>query len=260
MGVDGAAVTFAVGLILVAVFMAIYVLRAGRYRSFGLFHNFRRPNVKEIRNLLRLGVPISLNLVLDSGFYGGIALLMGQIGHVALAAHQLVINYATLIFMIPVGLSSAIMVRIGQSVGRSDFAEVRFRGWLGITVATVLIMPSVVFMIFFPEIIISIYTSDSEVVPVATALFMIAALFQIFDGLYMTGAGALRGMKDTKGPMWISVLAYWLIGFPVAWFLGSRLGPEGLWYGMVIGVGLTGILLGWRFELKALGLRNSNAG
>ena len=260
MGVDGAAVTFAVGLILVAVFMAIYVLRAGRYRSFGLFHNFRRPNVKEIRNLLRLGVPISLNLVLDSGFYGGIALLMGQIGHVALAAHQLVINYATLIFMIPVGLSSAIMVRIGQSVGRSDFAEVRFRGWLGITVATVLIMPSVVFMIFFPEIIISIYTSDSEVVPVAAALFMIAALFQIFDGLYMTGAGALRGMKDTKGPMWISVLAYWLIGFPVAWFLGSHLGPEGLWYGMVIGVGLTGILLGWRFELKALGLRNSNAG
>ena len=259
MGVDGAALTFAVGLVLAAVLMTVYVFRARRYRQFGLFQRFRSPNLIEIRNLLRLGVPISVNLVLDSGFYGGISLLMGQMGHAALAAHQLVINYATLIFMIPVGLSSAIMVRVGQSLGRSDFAEVRFRGWLGITASTVLIVPSVVFVIFFPEIIISVYTSDPEVVTVATALLMVAAFFQIFDGLYMTGAGALRGMKDTKGPMWISILAYWLIGFPIAWFLGSHLGPEGLWYGMVAGIGLTAILLGWRFELKSVSLRDSHA-
>ena len=80
---------------------------------------------------------------------------------------------------------------------------------------------------------------------------MVAALFQLFDGLYMAGAGALRGLKDVNAVMWISVLSYWVVGFPDAWILGMNWGPTGLWYGMVVGIGLTAILLGWRFEVKS---------
>ena len=176
---------------------------------------------------------------------------MGRFGHVALAAHQLVINFATVIFMVAVGISSAVMARVGQSVGSGNMAEVRLRGWLGIATATVLMLPSVLFMFMFPGIIASIYTSEPGVTDVAVSLLKAAALFQLFDGLYMAGAGALRGLKDVTAVMWISVLSYWVVGFPVAWIMGLNWGPVGLWYGMVVGIGLTAILLGWRFELKS---------
>ena len=135
--------------------------------------------------------------------------------------------------------------------GGGNMAEVRLRGWGGIATATVLMLPSVLFMTMFPGIIASIYTSEPEVTDIAVSLLMVAALFQLFDGLYMAGAGALRGLKDVNAVMWISVLAYWVVGFPVAWVLGINWGPTGLWYGMVVGIGLTAILLGWRFELKS---------
>ena len=251
LGVDGAALTFAGGMILAAILLSGYMLFTPKYRDLGLFDGLTFPVFARLGVLFRLGVPISISLVLDSAFFNAINLLMGRYGHVALAAHQLVINFATVIFMVAVGISSAVMARVGQSVGSGNVAEVRLRGWIGIATATVLMLPSVLFMTMFPGIIASIYTSEPEVTDIAVSLFMVAALFQLFDGLYMAGAGALRGLKDVNAVMWISVLAYWVVGFPVAWILGVNWGPTGLWYGMVVGIGLTAILLGWRFELKS---------
>jgi MATE family multidrug resistance protein len=251
LGVDGAALTFAGGMILAAISLSGYMLLTPKYRELGLFDGLTFPVFTRLGALFRLGVPISCSLVLDSAFFNAINLLMGRFGHVALAAHQLVINFATVIFMVAVGISSAVMARVGQSVGSGNMAEVRLRGWIGIATATVLMLPSVLFMTMFPGIIASIYTSEPEVTDIAVSLLMVAALFQLFDGLYMAGAGALRGLKDVNAVMWISVLAYWVVGFPVAWILGVNWGPTGLWYGMVVGIGLTAILLGWRFELKS---------
>jgi MATE family multidrug resistance protein len=251
LGVDGAALTFAGGMILAAILLSGYMLFTPRYRDLGLFDGLTFPVFARLGALFRLGVPISISLVLDSAFFNAINLLMGRFGHVALAAHQLVINFATVIFMVAVGISSAVMARVGQSVGSGNVAEVRLRGWIGIATATVLMLPSVLFMTMFPGIIASIYTSEPEVTDIAVSLLMVAALFQLFDGLYMAGAGALRGLKDVNAVMWISVLSYWVVGFPVAWILGINWGPTGLWYGMVVGIGLTAILLGWRFEIKS---------
>jgi MATE family multidrug resistance protein len=251
LGVDGAALTFAGGMILTTILMGGYMLATSRYRDLGLFDGLTFPVFARLGVLFRLGVPISISLVLDSAFFNAINLLMGRFGHVALAAHQLVINFATVIFMVAVGISSAVMARVGQSVGSGNMAEVRLRGWVGIATATVLMLPSVLFMTMFPGIIASIYTSEPEVTDIAVSLLMVAALFQLFDGLYMAGAGALRGLKDVNAVMWISVLSYWVVGFPVAWILGINWGPTGLWYGMVVGIGLTAILLGWRFEIKS---------
>ena len=251
LGVDGAALAFAGGMILTAILLSGYMLFTPKYRDLGLFDGLTFPVFARLGVLFRLGVPISVSLVLDSAFFNAINLLMGRFGHVALAAHQLVINFATVIFMVAVGISSAVMARVGQSVGSGNVAEVRLRGWIGIATATVLMLPSVLFMTMFPGIIASIYTSEPEVTDIAVSLLMVAALFQLFDGLYMAGAGALRGLKDVNAVMWISVLAYWVVGFPVAWILGINWGPTGLWYGMVVGIGLTAILLGWRFEVKS---------
>ena len=251
LGVDGAALTFAGGMILAAILLSGYMLFTPKYRDLGLFDGLTFPVFARLGALFRLGVPISISLVLDSAFFNAINLLMGRFGHVALAAHQLVINFATVIFMVAVGISSAVMARVGQSVGSGNMAEVRLRGWVGIATATVLMLPSVLFMTMFPGIIASIYTSEPEVTDIAVSLLMVAALFQLFDGLYMAGAGALRGLKDVNAVMWISVLSYWVVGFPIAWILGINWGPTGLWYGMVVGIGLTAILLGWRFEIKS---------
>ena len=251
LGVDGAALTFAGGMILAAILLSGYMLFTPKYRDLGLFDGLTFPVFARLGELFRLGVPISISLVLDSAFFNAINLLMGRFGHVALAAHQLVINFATVIFMVAVGISSAVMARVGQSVGSGNVAEVRLRGWIGIATATVLMLPSVLFMTMFPGIIASIYTSEPEVTDIAVSLLMVAALFQLFDGLYMAGAGALRGLKDVNAVMWISVLSYWVVGFPIAWILGINWGPTGLWYGMVVGIGLTAILLGWRFEVKS---------
>ena len=251
LGVDGAALTFAGGMILAAILLSGYMLFTPKYCDLGLFYGLTFPVFARLGVLFRLGVPISISLVLDSAFFNAINLLMGRFGHVALAAHQLVINFATVIFMVAVGISSAVMARVGQSVGSGNMAEVRLRGWVGIATATVLMLPSVLFMTMFPGIIASIYTSEPEVTDIAVSLLMVAALFQLFDGLYMAGAGALRGLKDVNAVMWISVLSYWVVGFPVAWVLGINWGPTGLWYGMVVGIGLTAILLGWRFEIKS---------
>ena len=258
LGVDGAALTFTGGLILVAILLSGYMLLTPKYRDLGLFTGLTFPVFARVGVLFRLGVPISISLILDSAFFNAINLLMGRFGHVALAAHQLVINYTTVIFMVAVGISSAVMARVGQSVGSGNIAEVRLRGWLGVATATVLMLPSVLFMIMFPRMITSIYTSEPGVTDVAVSLLMAAALFQLFDGLYMAGAGALRGLKDVTAVMWISVLSYWIVGFPVAWIMGLNWGPVGLWYGMVVGIGLTAILLGWRFELKSRQLLASN--
>ena len=251
LGVDGAALMFSAGMILTAILMGGYMLATPQYRALGLFDGLTLPVSARLGALFRLGIPIALSLVLDSGFYSAMNLLMGRFGHVALAAHQLVINFATVIFMVAVGISSAIMARVGHSVGSGNIAEVRFRGWLGIATATVLTLPAVLFMVTYPEIIVGIYTSDPQVADIAVSLLVVAAMFQLFDGLYMAGAGALRGLKDVNAVMWISVLSYWVIGFPIAWIMGMNWGPIGLWYGMVLGIGLTAVLLGWRFEVKS---------
>jgi len=170
-----------------------------------------------------------------------------------LAAHQVAINYATLVFMIPVGLSHAIMVRVGQAIGRRQVARARFRGCLGIVTVVVLLIPFSILVALAPEFVIHIYTRDSAVVPAAAMLLAVAVVFVVMDGVKIAGEGALRGLKETTSPMVISLFSYWLVGFPAAWLLGIYwdVGPVGLWYGMVLGMVLAAMLMSARFLTKA---------
>ncbi|MDP6416815.1 MAG: MATE family efflux transporter, partial [Gammaproteobacteria bacterium] len=223
MGVGGAALSATIQSTLTALCMAAYVVKTKRYQSFNLFRDFSGPDVVEIVKMTRLGLPIAVTMVLDSSFFSVIALLMGQLGHIGLAAHQVVLNYATIVFMIPVGLSSAIMVRVGQSMGRGEVEQARFRGWLGMAIVVVLLVPFTLLAALVPEFVIHIYTRDSEVVPLAVVLMTVVSGFVVFDGLKIAGEGALRGMKETTSPMIISLVSYWFVGFPVAWLLGFNL-------------------------------------
>lgn len=253
LAVNGAALASTICLWLTAGLLLVYVATAGRYHHLKLLREFSRPSLIEIGKLARLGLPVAGLLILEAGFFNAIALMMGSLGQTALAAHNVVMNYVTLIFMIPVGLANALMVRVGQAMGESGVAEARFRGLVGIGVASGAMVVSALVIVMFPQAIIGLYTADPSVAATAAVLLVCAALFQLSDGIQITSAGALRGLQDTNVPMFISGGAYWLVGVPASWWLGMYLerGPLGLWLGLILGLIVSATLLGARFLLKS---------
>jgi MATE family multidrug resistance protein len=251
MGVEGAAANLILVMSLNALGMLLYVVMSRRYRARELWRSFSRPDAGLIA-LLKLGIPIAGTLILDTSFFTAIALMMGKIGHVWLAAHQVAINYATVAFMIPVSLSSATMARVGQAIGQNNPWLARARGVLGISCALLLVVPSILIIFIFPEWVAGLYTDDAEVIMAAVPLLFAAAFLQIFDATYITAQGALRGFKDVNGPLMIS-FSFWAVGLPAAWGLGWGLnwGAPGLWWGMIAGVAATAVLLIWRFHWRA---------
>nr|MDJ0892769.1 MATE family efflux transporter [Gammaproteobacteria bacterium] len=199
--------------------------------------------------LLQLGLPIALVTVLEVGLFAAVGLLMGSLGAQAIAAHQIAINYAALMFMIPLGISMATTVRVGQASGAGYALAARRAGLVGMAMATAAMVVSALVMLAFPDLIVSIYTTDQTVAELAKSLLLMAALFQVSDGLQVGALGALRGLKDTRVPAMVTFVAYWLVGLPLAWSLGvaQALGPQGLWVGLVAGLSIAAIMLSLRF-------------
>jgi multidrug resistance protein, MATE family len=249
LGAVGAAWSTAIGQWIGAVCIFGWIFSTRRLPDIRSRDAWARPDVPRILELLRLGMPISITMIMETSLFSAVAVLMGRFGVVPLAAHQIAINYAALMFMVPVGLTLAITVRVGQALGAGDRSAARFRGFLGIGVSAAFMGCSAIFMIFFPEFIASIYTQDTEVIVLAASLLTLAAIFQLFDGLQVAAIGALRGFKDTTRPMLISVVTYWFCGFPLSWYTAFELGlgPRGLWMGLVAGLLLAALLLNLRY-------------
>ncbi|TVQ41796.1 MAG: MATE family efflux transporter [Wenzhouxiangella sp.] len=220
-----------------------------RYRPFRLYERFSRPNWREIGATIRLGLPIGVMVFLEGGLFVGTALLIGTLGALPVAAHQVAMNYAGLMFMVPVGLSGAITVRVGNAIGRGDPDGARRAGLVGMGCAVTFGLFSAVIIFLFPEWIVAMYTSEPEVRALAVHLLFFAAVFQLADCLQASAAGALRGLKDTRMPMIYSVIAYWGVGMTSGWYLTFRLdwGPAGMWVGIIIGLSVASVLLGTRF-------------
>ncbi|MEE8368235.1 MAG: MATE family efflux transporter [Thermoanaerobaculia bacterium] len=225
--------------------MLIYVAKHPDYRRLALFRSlepFRREHVSEI---LRVGIPIGLSLFIETGLFAAVSLLIGSLGTVIVAGHQVALNFAALTFMVPLGISMAITIRVGNAVGRGDLKEAKFAGFVGIglTVAVQFVSASIMFTM--PQAISQIYTRDPAIIAIAVQLLFLAAIFQLSDGLQVGCAGALRGYKDTQIPMRLTIVAYWLVGLPLGYFLGLRLGygAEGVWIGLIFGLSLAALLL-----------------
>lgn len=228
--------------------MLILVRMDPGYRGYGLFQQRAWPHWQELRPLLVLGLPIGVGLFLESAIFATVALLLGRLGAVATAAYQIALNLAGMVFMIPLGLSMATTVRVGHAVGAGDPQAARLRGWLGIAISG-LIMGIIGVLIFLNRYSIAhLYTDDAAVAVVAASLLRLAALFQVSDGLQVAALGALRGFKDTRLPLVIVIIAYWLLAFPLA-CLGIHwgLGPSGPWLGLVVGLTVAAVLLNLRF-------------
>ncbi len=204
---------------------------------------------------VKLGLPIGLQLQLEFAAFGVIALLMGSLGTIEVAAHQVALNLAALTYMVPLGVSAASAVRVGHAVGRGDPDGARRAAASGLLCGAGFMACCAVVFLSFPSVLAGLYTSVGEVAALTAALIPIAGFFQVFDGLQAVSAGVLRGLGDTRAPMVVNLVGFWLVGMPVSVTLcfGLGLGPEGLWWGLVAGLGAVAIILLLRVTARLRG-------
>jgi len=226
-----------------------YMFTHRHYHPFGLFSRFETPNWSEIAVLLRLGLPIAVSISIEGGLFVGAALLIGRLGPLPSAAHLIAINFSALLFMIPLGLASAITIRVGNAMGRGDASAARNAGIIGLLIVVCLQCFNMTVMFLFPSVIVGIYGGEAAVAALAVSLLFYAGVFQLPDGIQICAAGALRGLKDTKVPMFYNLVAYWLVGMGLGYYLTfqAKLGPAGMWIGMIAGLTSGALLLTGRF-------------
>ncbi|MFN2398606.1 MAG: MATE family efflux transporter [Gemmatimonadaceae bacterium] len=195
--------------------------------------------------MLVLGVPIGFQHQLEYGVFAVVAVLMGQLGTTQVAAHQVAINLASLTFMVPLGISAAAAVRAGHAVGRGDPEQAARSAWASLAFGGAFMLLSAFAFIIAPGVLARIYTSDGAVLALAISLIPIAGVFQVFDGLQAVAAGVLRGMGDTRVPLYANLIGFWLVGMPVSLLLGftAGTGPTGLWWGLVVGLAVVALFL-----------------
>jgi MATE family multidrug resistance protein len=199
-----------------------------------------------------VGVPIGTQQWLEFGVFGAAGLLMGLLGTVAVASHQVALQLAAMTFMIPVGVAQATGVVVGQAVGREDPAGARRAVGAGMATATAFMSFTAVMFLTVPGPLARAFSTDATVVAAAAALLPIAGVFQVFDGVQVAAAGALRGIGDTRVPMLLNLFGFWIIGLPTCALLGFRvgLGPRGVWWGLALGIGVVGVLLLFRIRRR----------
>jgi MATE family multidrug resistance protein len=209
-----------------------------------------------IRRLIMLGLPAALQFTLESGVFATVTALIARLGAVPLASHQIALNTVALTYMVPLGISSAAAVRVGQAIGRKDPSGAHDAGTTAIFLGAAFMAGASLALLAFPRWIALMYTPDEMVIRATTTLLAAGAAFQLFDGIQTVATGALRGAGDTRTPMLCHFTAYWVIGLPLgAWLCFRRSwGAFGLWAGLSLALILIGIvlLIVWRRVVRQL--------
>ena len=201
--------------------------------------------LQPLLRMVRLGLPIGAQHTLEFGAFALVALMMGWMGTRQMAGHQVAINLAALTFMVPLGVGDAASVLVGQGVGREDPEGTRGAARAAFACGIAFMTVAGIAFLSLPEELARLYSRDPGVVAVASALIPIAGVFQVFDGTQVVAGGVLRGLGDTRAPMVANFLGYWVVAIPLSAYLGFylQLGPAGLWWGLVVGLGLVGTSL-----------------
>jgi multidrug resistance protein, MATE family len=250
MGLNGAAWATLISRIVMAIAIAYYVWNSKRYKAYKIRINFKGLNFPLISKMLNIGVPTGFQFIFEVGAFSTAAIMMGWIGVNALAAHQIAINLASISYMMASGISTAAMIRVSNLLGKSDFQSMREAGFVSFIMVGVFMAFSAVVFFVFKEFLPSLYIQDLDVIELSASLLIIAGLFQLSDGIQVVGLGALRGMSDVKVPTYFTLVAYWVIGLPLGYFFAFVLGlnEQGIWFGLLIGLTITGLLLLYRFH------------
>ncbi len=254
LGIRGSAVATVAVQSAGALAFAIYAARAGALRRFRLFSRFWRPDWPAFAQVFRLGAPIGLTSLAEGGLFHASAVMMGWIGTVQLGAHGIALEATAMAFMVHLGLSSAATIRIGNAAGAGDGRAMRDAGLVAVTISAFFGVAVVALFLALPGQIIGLFVDAGKadaagIIAFGTKLMAVAALFQMGDAQQAMALGLLRGVQDTRVPMWIAAFSYWVVGVPVSYLLAFPLGfgGIGLWLGLATGLFLAAALLMWRF-------------
>ncbi|MFP6848259.1 MAG: NorM family multidrug efflux MATE transporter [Pseudomonas sp.] len=257
LGLAGIGLVTAIVTNVMALLLAWHILRHNAYSGYPLAQGLLRPLWAELKELLRLGLPIGGTYAVESGLFAFAALGMGALGSTQLAAHQIAIMSVYVAFMVPVGISYAVTFRIGQHFGAGNLVQARQAGRLGLGLGALCMLGFAGLFWLAPHWVVGLFldTTDSayaEVVQLAVALLAIAAWFEFFDGIQTIAMGAIRGFKDAKTTFWVGLACYWAVGAPLAWTLAFPLGwgAQGIWWGLAGGLACAAIGLTLGFEWK----------
>jgi len=199
-----------------------------------------------------LGLPAASQLAAEVGVFALATALSGTLDPISSAAHQIALNLAGLAFMIPLGLGSAGAVRVGHAVGAGERPRAAAAGWTAIALGTAFMVASGFAFVTVPGALIGLFTTEPSVLRVGTSLLLLAAVFQLFDGIQGVITGTLRGLGDTRTPMLVNLAAHWLLGLPVGYTLCFIIGwgVYGLWVGLSLGLIVTGVTLLWVWMVR----------
>lgn len=257
MGLVGAGIGSSIANMLMFLGMVAVVSLHPRFRRFHLFGHFWRPDWVRFAAIWRLGLPIAITLGLEVTVFNAAMFLMGLLGQNSLAAHAIAIQIASVSFMVPLGLSQAVTVRVGLAYGRRDPFAIGRAGWVAWVLGVGFMAMMGMAMLAAPRLLIGAFIdahdpANAEVVRLAVSFLALAALFQIVDGAQAVGAGMLRGLQDTKVPMLFAAVGYWVIGLACGSWLAFHLGWDGvgLWTGLALGLAIVAVLMTVRWAMR----------
>jgi MATE family multidrug resistance protein len=258
LGVVGAAYATVFSRLALALFLFGVIAYRERERPSGLHDVAFVWDADRVWRIVRLGLPAAGQNLLEVGIFAMASALAGRITPAAVAAHQIVLNIAGLVFMVPFGFGSAAAVRVGHAIGRRNRHGAQAAGWTALALATGMMMSSAALFALAPRWLVSLFTRDPEVIRLGVGLLLVAAVFQLFDGVQAVATGALRGLGNTHMPMFVNLVGHWAMGLPAAYLLCFRYGwgVQGLWMGLAFGLITTGVvLLGvWHRQSQAIAI------
>jgi MATE family multidrug resistance protein len=254
LGITGAALASLGTQILIFVVLAVFAARARGLSDYTLFARFWRPDWEAMGAVFRLGWPIALTLLAESGLFVGAMIMMGWIGTAELAANGIALQIISVTFMVHIGLSSAATVRAGRAWGRGDREGLRLAALAALGLSAAMVAFTIVLLIGFREELVGLFVDPADplrpvIIALGAQLLVVAVFFQLADAAQVMALGLLRGVQDTRVPMIHAVFSYWLVGMPCAYLLGfpAGFGATGIWWGLVIGLTLAGGLMMARF-------------
>ena len=242
MGARGAGLSAVIGTWTSFIILIFYLKFNKAYQSTNLFSNFDFPNLSKLKEILKGGLPVGLGNFVELSMFSGTGIILGRYGSEVIAANGVALTIGGLFFMVPLAIGNAAAVRVGNNVGANKFVGAKYSSYFALRLATICAVITSLSILINAEFLATILNSNPEVVSIAVTLLFFAAFFQIADGLAMGGIGALRGYKDTFGPMKILAFSYWGVGMPVGIILSitdlvvDSMGAVGMWTGMCLGL------------------------
>ena len=253
LGLNGAGwATFFSRVFMVFVIM-LYVMNKEYFKQFDVNFHFKKINFPVIKKILSIGLPSGFQYFFEVGAFSFAVIMIGWLGTNQLAAHQIAINLASITFMVVLGISAAGGIRVGNKVGKKDVVEVRKAGFTAVIMGASIMFTFGVIFIVLNEFLPTLYIDNEDVIRIASSLIVIAALFQISDGIQGVGIGVLRGLTDVKIPTLITFIAYWVLALPIGYLFGFvfHFGVEGVWVGLLLGLTASAAMLTIRFNIKS---------